>query len=141
VSTSLHVSEICELTLETSDIEAMLAFYELIGLERLTRGDGDRLWLSAGDRCRLGLWAPGEKEHGDRGGRHVHFALSVSTGALERIGDELSRQGHAVEGPVQHEGGDRSIYCHDPEGNRVELWDFFEREGGRQRGIEALADR
>jgi catechol-2,3-dioxygenase len=42
-----------------------------------------------------------------------------------------------VRGPVEHPGGDRSIYFEDPEGNVVEAWDFF----GRERPVEALADR
>jgi hypothetical protein len=28
---------------------------------------------------------------------------------------------------VEHDGGDRSLYVVDPEGNVVEVWDFFER--------------
>ena len=131
---------ICELTLETSDISAMLGFYETIGLERLTEDDGDRVWLAAGDSCRLGLWAPGAKEHDDRGGRHVHFALSVTPGDLDRVEDDLRAGGREVEGPIEHDGGDRSIYCDDPEGNRVELWDFFERSEGRRAGTEALSE-
>ena len=71
-------------------------------------------------------WSPGPKEHADRGGRHVHFALSVSRGTtLERITAKLRRHGIDVEGPVEHEGGGRSLYVSDPEGKRVELWDYF----------------
>lgn len=29
-------------------------------------------------------------------------------------------------GPVEHEGGDHSLYFEDPAGNLVEAWDFFE---------------
>jgi hypothetical protein len=42
------------------------------------------------------------------------------------------------EGPVEHDGGDRSVYFKDLEGNVVEAWDFFEHgEGGRD-GVDAL---
>jgi hypothetical protein len=34
-------------------------------------------------------------------------------------------EGAHVDGPIEHDGGDRSIYCEDPEGNVVEVWDFF----------------
>ena len=39
-----------------------------------------------------------------------------------------------VEGPVEHDGGDRSVYFFDPAGNGVEIWDFFED------GMMALAE-
>ena len=46
----------------------------------------------------------------------------------------------AVHGPVEHDGGDRSIYVEDPEGNVVEAWDFFHRHQGRREGVEALSE-
>jgi catechol-2,3-dioxygenase len=100
----------------------------------LARED-DRVWLAAGTHARLGLWAPGRKEYGDRGGRHVHFAFSAAPGGLDRLCDTLARCGASVRGPEEHDGGDRSIYVEDPAGNIVEVWDFFAR-----RPIEALAD-
>jgi catechol-2,3-dioxygenase len=114
---------------------ALEGFYRRLGLSVLAR-EPDRVWLAAGERARLGLWSPGAKEHADRGGRHVHFALSAGRGTLERLTLELRDAGIAVEGPVEHDGGDRSIYVSDPEGNRVELWDFF-RDGD---GVAALAE-
>jgi catechol-2,3-dioxygenase len=33
------------------------------------------------------------------------------------------RHGARVEGPVEHDGGDRSVYVEDPEGNVVEVWE------------------
>ncbi|HEX6026920.1 MAG TPA: VOC family protein [Solirubrobacter sp.] len=128
---------ICELTLETSDPEALERFYcETLGCEVLARQD-DRIWLSCGERTRLGLWTPGEKEFGDRGGSHVHFAFSVTSGSLDRLRERLQEHGVEHEGPVEHEGGDRSIYFEDPEGNVVEVWDFFQRE---PEGVDALAE-
>ena len=128
---------ICELVLEAHDVERARAFYVGLGLTELSR-DGDRLWLAAGHRTRLGIWSPGRKEHADRGGRHVHFALSVSRGTLERLASDLRDRGVDVEGPIEHEGGDRSIYVFDPEGNRVELWDYFRDGDGRRAGVDAL---
>ena len=130
---------ICEVVLEAGDLERLEAFYLGLGLNPLSR-DPDRVWLAAGSRCRLGIWSPGPKEHADRGGRHVHFAFSVSRGTLERITAKLRRDGIDVEGPVEHEGGDRSIYVFDPEGNRVELWDFLRDGDGERDGVAALAD-
>jgi len=128
-----------ELTIEVRDLHALERFYcDVFGLHVLARED-DRVWLAAGDRARLGLWLPGEKEFGDEGGRHVHYAFSAGPGGLDRLADRLERVGHPYRGPVAHEGGDRSLYVEDLEGNVVEVWDFFERGAGRREGAAALA--
>jgi len=132
-------SGICELVLEAEDLERLEAFYTGLGLDLLSRGS-DRIWLATGERSRLGIWSPGRKEHSDRGGRHVHFALAVERGTLDRLSDRLRRSGTEVEGPVVHDGGDRSAYFFDPEGNRVELWDFFCDGAGAVAGVEPLAE-
>jgi catechol-2,3-dioxygenase len=130
------VEGFAELTLEVHDLQALERFYtEAFGLSVLQRRD-DRIWLSAGPSARLGLWTTGKKEMGDQGGRHVHFAFSATPGGLEELADRLRNSGTDVEGPVEHDGGDRSIYCEDPEGNVVEVWDFF----GRDRDLTDLAD-
>ena len=104
----------------------------------LARED-DRIWLGCGERTRLGLWSPGQKEFGDRGGRHLHFAFSVNQGELVAVRDRLRALGIEHRGPVGHEGGDQSLYFEDPEGNVVEAWDFFEDGDGATAGIAALA--
>ena len=122
------ITGLCEITLQARDVQSLAAFYaETLELEVLSRDD-DRIWLAVGDRGRLGLWTPGEKEFGDQGGRHVHFALAVEPGSLDCKAAWLRSHGVDVEGPVEHPGGDRSIYFRDPEGNVAELWDFFERQ-------------
>jgi catechol-2,3-dioxygenase len=133
-------SGFAELTLEVRDRERMERFYvRALDLEVLARED-DRTWLGAGGHARLGLWLPGKKEYGDEGGRHVHFAFSAAPGGLDEVVARLVRLGVAHRGPVEHEGGDRSVYAEDPEGNVLEVWDFFERREGRHGGVEALAD-
>ena len=128
----MGIDGFCELTLEARDMAGLERFYtEQLGLEVLARED-DRIWLAAGQSARLGIWAPGEKEFGDEGGRHVHFAFAAAPGTLDTLADRLSAD------PVEHEGGDRSIYAEDPEGNVVEVWDFFKRGEGRREGVEAL---
>ena len=125
-----------ELTLETLDRDALERFYvDGIGLEVLARED-DRTWLAAGPHARLGLWEPGEKEFGDEGGAHVHFALSAAPGRLDAVCERLRAHGAEVRGPEEHDGGDRSLYVEDPEGNVVEVWDFFERG----KPVEALEE-
>jgi catechol-2,3-dioxygenase len=128
----MSIDGFCELTLEARDMARLESFYtETFGLEVLARED-DRIWLAAGRNARLGLWSPGEKEFGDEGGRHVHFAFAAAPGTLDGLAERLDRE------PIEHEGGDRSLYVEDPEGNVVEVWDFFAREEGRREGVEAL---
>lgn len=136
---SMKLSGICELVLETDEVARLTSFYRDLGLE-LVLEEGDRAWLAAGDNCRLGIWPPGEQEHGDRGGRHVHFALSVGHGQLQALTSGLRGRGVEVEGPVKHDGGDRSVYFFDPAGNRVELWDFFRDGDGAEDGVMALSE-
>jgi catechol-2,3-dioxygenase len=133
------IGGICELTLEAADMDALGRFYtEAFGCKVISRDD-DRIWLACGERTRLGIWSPGLKEFGDRGGRHVHFALSAGPSGLDALVERLSDGGTALRGPVEHPGGDRSIYVEDPEGNVVEVWDFFERGRGESDGVDALA--
>ena len=130
---------LCELTLESRDLDAMETFYtEVLGLEVLSRED-DRIWLACGPRARLGLWSPGEKEFGDEGGRHVHFAFAATAGRLDELASRLRAAGGPVRGPEEHEGGDRSLYVEDPMGNIVEIWDYFLDGEGAEEGVEGLA--
>jgi catechol-2,3-dioxygenase len=135
----MDVNDVVELTLETDDPRALESCsVRAFGLEVLTE-ERDRRWLKLGERTRLGLWTPGRKEFGDQGGRHVHFAMSATPGRLDdvhrRLVDDL---GVEVEGPIEHDGGDRSLYLRDPAGNVVEVWDYFERGEGAREGADGL---
>ena len=133
------IEGICEVTLQTEDPAALARFYRaVLGCEEISREPG-RIWLSAGSHGRIGIWSPGKKEFGDRGGRHVHFAFSCAPGALDSFATRLREVKIDHRGPVEHDGGDRSLYVEDPEGNVVEVWDFFERGEGAHEGTEALA--
>jgi catechol-2,3-dioxygenase len=135
----LTVSNLAELTLQVRDLSALEDFYtDVFGLRVLKRED-DRVWLAAGDKARLGLWLPGEKEFGDEGGRHVHYAFAAEPGTLDALVERIRSREVELKGPVEHPGGDRSIYLEDPEGNVVEVWDFFERGEGEREGTDALA--
>lgn len=134
-----YTDGIAEMTLEARDLAVLERFYtEGLGLTVLSRED-DRIWLAAGPKVRLGLWTPGPKEFHDEGGRHVHYAFSASPGRLDALKERLEGHGAPVRGPIEHEGGDRSIYVEDPEGNVVEVWDFFTRGEGSNEGVDALA--
>lgn len=125
----MSVTGIAELTLQTTDLAGLRRFYtEVIGLEVLQEQD-DRIWLRAGEHGRLGLWTPGEKEFDDAPGAHVHFALAVAPKTLDAIADRLAAAGIDHRGPVEHDGGDRSLYWTDPAGHRGEAWELF-ADGG-----------
>jgi len=131
------IDSFAELTLQARDPRRLERFYrEAFGFETLARED-DRVWPGVGKTARLGLWSPGPKEFGDEGGRHVHFAFSAEPGTLDELARRLRGQA-GVRGPVEHPGGDRSIYVEDPEGNTVEVWDFFRRGSGARDGVDAL---
>jgi catechol-2,3-dioxygenase len=66
----------------------------------------------------------------------VHFAFSAAPGRLDALKERLEAHGATVRGPEHHGGGDRSLYVEDPEGNVVEVWDFFAR-GRPVEGLEA----
>lgn len=132
------VDGICEMTLQARDLERLARFYgRTFGCAEISR-EPDRIWLACGENTRLGIWSPGRKEFGDRGGAHVHFAFSCSPGSLEGVRRRLEDLGVAHRGPIEHEGGDRSIYVEDPEANVVEIWDFFRRPEGRRAGVDGL---
>ena len=131
---------ICEITLRAEDLGRLECFYRSVFGCTLISRDDDRIWLSCGSRARLGVWTPGKKEFGDQGGRHVHFAVSVGRGALGSLCQRLDEMGIAYRGPVEHPGGDRSVYIEDPEGNVVEAWDFFEHGDGARAGVQALTE-
>jgi catechol-2,3-dioxygenase len=134
VQISPQLDGICELALETTDRLGLETFYTtVLGFPVLSR-DHDRTWLACGSRARLGLWDPGEKEFGDEGGRHVHFAFSAAPGTLVVLARRLEALGIEHRGPLEHAGGDRSLYVEDPAGNVVEFWDYF----GRGRTVAAL---
>jgi catechol-2,3-dioxygenase len=138
VSPVMLTDGFAELTIEVRDLGALERFYrEVFGLRLLARED-DRVWLAAGEHARLGLWLPGEKEFGDEGGRHVHFAFSAGPAGLDDLAGRLDASGHPYRGPIEHDGGDRSLYVEDLEGNVVEVWDFFARGAGRREGAAAL---
>ena len=127
-----------ELTLLARDPQALASFYtQVVGLELLDPQE-DRIWLKVGGRARLGLWSPGVKEFGDQGGAHVHFAFSVRPGGIDALRSRVAEHDPRAR-VVEHDGGDRSLYFFDPEGNRVEAWDFFRRPERGEEGVEDLA--
>jgi catechol-2,3-dioxygenase len=136
----VSVSAFAEVTLTTRDLDRMERFYRASFDLRVLAREDDRVWLEVGERARLGLWTPGRKEFGDEGGRHVHFAFAAPAGTLDALAGRLRERSVDTRGPCEHEGGDRSLYVRDPEGNVVEVWDFFHDGDGARDGTAALED-
>jgi len=126
------VRGLLELVLEVGDLEKSLTFYrDVLGLPVVETWPAPRagVWLSIGRNGVLGLWpassgGPGVGIHGSRGGAHVHFAIYVETGTLAKSQGALMQAGLDVEGPIEFDHGNRSIFVTDPDGNIVELGDW-----------------
>jgi hypothetical protein len=65
---------------------------EVSGLDALAHED-DRVWFAVGERSRLGLWTPGDKEFGDHS---IYFADPA--GNVVEAWDFLERGEGAREG-------------------------------------------
>ncbi len=122
----MAITGFAEMTREARDPHALARFYiEAFGLPMLA-DEGDKVWLGVGAQARLGLWTPGRKVFGDKGGVHVHFAFAVEQGSIDELAVRVRQAGGDARGPVEHPGGDRSLYVSDPVGNVVEAWDLFD---------------
>jgi len=121
-----------ELVLEVRDLDTSLIFYrDVLELSVVEVWPAPRVgvWLSIRRNAVLGLWppssgGPGVGIHGSRGGSHVHFAIYLESGTLDLKKQMLVDAGLQVEGPVEFDAGNRSIFVIDPDGNVVELGDW-----------------
>lgn len=130
---------LCELTLESRDHRALAHFYRVRWNCRCWPRRRTACGSPAAHTADSVSGRSGSKAYGDRGGRHVHFAFSVAHGRLHEIARRLRNLGVCPRGPVEHEGGDHSLYFEDPAGNLVEAWDFFEDGDGARDGVAALS--
>lgn len=113
----MQVTGVHHVSLNVTDLDRSLAFWvDTIGLRPVDRPDlgfaGS--WLAAGDQ-QLHLLAIG-RVPADTG---QHFAVAVDD--LDAAVGELRASGVAVSDPVALPTGARQCFCHDPDGNRLEL--------------------
>jgi catechol 2,3-dioxygenase-like lactoylglutathione lyase family enzyme len=121
-------SGVCELALETLDVDASERFYtEVLGwpvVERWHRS-GRAVWVMAGRGTRIGLWEPQIGLGGGRGGVHVHYSVHVDEAGFDGSVARLREHGHDV---YEHDhseygrGRGRAAYVTDPAGHVLELW-------------------
>ena len=136
------VSEISELVLEVSDIEAARRFYrDVLGFEETLYGEGreGRYWYLVGETARLGLWTPQTGLAGGRGGVHVHFAFHVADEAIDRLRERITAAGADVEGPIQL-GPGRFAACSNSRSARDMTAYTQEARGGGEPGTFRSAD-
>ena len=55
------------------------------------------------------------------------------------VRERVNQLGVDDRGPVEHEGDEHSLYFEEPEGNVVEVWDFFEDGAGADADVTAIA--
>ena len=122
----IQARKLGHVVLKVRDAQASKAFYtRVLGLQ-VAHEDRQRgaVFLSFGtEHHDLALFqlATGETPASEQPGLH-HTAWQVeSFEALQAAHRELGRLGIAVESTVEH-NVTRSVYFHDPDGNRVELY-------------------
>jgi catechol-2,3-dioxygenase len=129
---------LCELTLEAHDPACLADFYRRVfGWDEVST-QPDRIGLACGDRSRLGLWTNGRRSSATRVDAMCTSPFLCIPASATCWFKPLAAVGVDYHGPVEHDGGDRSVYFEDPEGNVVEAWDFFEHSDGARDGVEAL---
>jgi len=119
----LRCSGVSELALLVDDLGRAERFYvDTLGLPVVERWEA-ATWVMAGDRTRIGLWLVGVKPlAGERGGRHVHFALHVNEPDLDGLVQHLERAGYHVHVENFSDGRGSAAYVTDPDGHVVEFW-------------------
>jgi len=126
--TMIRVKRMGHLALNTGDLARAEKFYAgLFGLKVSRRTDRE-LFLRCGADYLTIRELPARKEGylpapEDETGLD-HLGLAVAPEDFDAVLAEVKAAGvRVVRGPISHNGGGRSFYCLDPDGNRVEVWD------------------
>jgi len=131
-----QVHALGEIAIRVRDMDAMVSFYrDIIGLEFLSRRDGDRIVFFriadgyAGHTAVLALFQDetAEREESDWADREAsetslhHFALTIAR--VEQDAAVRWCRAHGIDCRIQEFGwiGWRGVFVRDPEGNTVEL--------------------
>lgn len=121
----MRVLALDHLVLTVADIEATVAFYQALGMQRVTFGEG-RVAMAFG-RQKLNLHQSGAEiephaRHPGPGSADLCFLVDLPPEVLTA---HLGQQGIGIElGPVPRTGAAApliSVYVRDPDGNLVEL--------------------
>ena len=124
----IRVKRLGHVALNSSDLARAEKFYVgLLGLRAFRRED-HQLFLRCGDDYLTIRELPARKEGylpapADEVGLD-HIGLAVAPEEFDQALAQVKAAGvRLVRGPIAHNGGGRSFYCLDPDGNCVEIWD------------------
>ena len=124
----IRVKRMGHLALNSSDLARSEKFYVgLFGL-RAFRRTSHELFLRCGEDYLTIRELPARKEGylpppDDEVGLD-HLGLAVLPEDFDAALEQVKAAGvKVVRGPINHNGGGRSFYCLDPDGNQVEVWD------------------
>ena len=109
--------------LNVKNLEACERFYtELIGMRVEWRPDADNVYLTGGtDNLALHRAASGREPGTAQRLDHIGFVLNEAR-AVDEWFAFLKSQGVVIlKEPKSHRDGARSFYCHDPDGNTLQL--------------------
>lgn len=109
--------------LRVRNLEACEQFYtQLLGMRVEWRPDADNVYLTSGnDNLALHRVAHAPAADGDQRLDHIGFIVNTLSGVDDWF---VFLRKHAVtlaKEPRTHRDGARSFYCHDPDGNSVQL--------------------
>ena len=112
-----HVALYCE------QFEACEHFYvELLGMAVEWRPDADNVYLSSGnDNLALHRSQDGRDMSGDQHLDHIGFILTDIAVVDQWHAFFVAHDVKIMAPPRTHRDGARSFYCHDPDGNTVQL--------------------
>ena len=122
----MKVQSLGHVVLKVSDQKRAEEFYSgLLGLPLVARFDSRRMsFFSLGDHHDFAVAAVGKDATGpDENGiglQHVAFKIGDTVDALKDAKTELEAAGVKVT-PIDH-GVTQSLYFHDPDGNRLEIY-------------------
>src|SRR4030081_3328350 len=94
---AVPVVGVVEIALEQNDLAAAERFYaDVLGFPVVERwhGNGEAVWVMAGERTRIGLWKPQLGLGGGRGGVHVHYAMGLPAQAYNEVVERIRRHGY-----------------------------------------------
>lgn len=122
----MRITKIKETCLYIHDLEKALHFYhETLGLPVINYLKGKHLFLRAGSSVLLCFNPDDSKKKtsppAHYGGGKQHFAFEVSLADYETCKAEIQSKGIPLTDEVEWQGGRKSFYFEDPEGNVLEI--------------------
>jgi catechol-2,3-dioxygenase len=129
--------------LNVAGLRACERFYcEILGMQVVWRPDGENVYLTNGaDNLALHEVSGGQAPAPQRLD-HIGFALQDASSVDDWYRFLSTRGVSIVAAPRTHRDGTRSLYCHDPEGNTVQLLyepRFAEEEAAREGSSDQLS--